>query len=336
MNGDFQRQEKEISGGRERYALRELWEACDRLKPVRGWERGRYQLVQALRGIQMSPVAATVTTLTISVTLFLLSALLVVYQNVSQALTGVEQSRQISVFFKDTTSPELVEQMRITLSSEPSVEDVQYVSKEEALESFRTSLGSNASLLTGLADENPLPESLEIVLGSSPLAREEKNRLLLALKKNAEVEHVQDNHGLVREIGQMVQKLHVGGAVAICITLIMTGFIISNTVQLALFSRRAEVEIMRLVGATDRFIRTPFLIEGALQGVVGAVMGMLILSIVQNSLWGLMSELELVQLTTFEISFLTPLAIIGVVIMGCAVGVGGSYLAVRRFSVEQS
>jgi cell division transport system permease protein len=148
------------------------------------------------------------------------------------------------------------------------------------------------------------------------------------------VESVRYSRGAVQQIKKMLRLVQVVGAIGLVFLFVIAGFIIANTIKLALYNHRTEVEIMQLVGARRAAICAPYLLEGFVQGVLGAAVGLLGVLIVFISTRNFLHKAEVLQALFPNFTFIPGLYIGGTLIAGAVVGVIGSFLAVRRFLAE--
>ncbi|MDH3851177.1 MAG: permease-like cell division protein FtsX, partial [Deltaproteobacteria bacterium] len=230
-----------------------------------------YFLRKALENIWTNPFLSLVTLSTIAISMLILGLFSLIYLNVQQSLHQMGGELQITAYLQETISSEQAEVLRSKVADWPEVEGITYISKEQALARFRSQLREYAGILEGLK-ENPLPASLELTLmpqyGRSGNIKELSTRL----GRLSGVAEVQYGRKWMAKLRVFVEVMKLVGITVGGLLLIATIFVISNTIKLTFYSRREELEIMRLVGATDFFIKAPFLIEGLLHGLGGALL----------------------------------------------------------------
>ncbi len=209
----------------------------------------------------------------------------------------------------------------------PEVRTVRYVSKEEALARFRQRLRERNQVdLTGYLDRNPLPASLEVSLVDP---REYQPVVDLLSSHEEVVEDVVEVQQLIQRLTSVTDVLRTGGFVVLVLVGFVVLFIIVNTIRLAVVARREEIEIMRLVGASDAFIRWPFIFEGAIVGLLGAALALGILALlappVSELMYGFFRVLPL------QLGTLARDVVLLVGGTGLGVGVLGSWISVRSY-----
>jgi cell division transport system permease protein len=287
-----------------------------------------YYLRKALGNIWTNPFLSLVTLSTIAISMLILGLFSLIYLNVQQSLHQLGGELQITAYLQETISPEQAKVLRSKVADWPEVEEITYISKEQALARFRSQLREYAGILEGLK-ENPLPASLELTLmpqyGRSGNIKELSTRLGRLIG----VAEVQYGRKWMAKLRVFVEVMKLVGITVGGLVLIATIFVISNTIRLTFYSRREELEIMRLVGATDFFIKAPFLIEGLLHGLGGALLAAGGLSLLMLFLF---SHLDLpLRLAVMAGSLPTGQLVAGFLGLGLLLGVLGSMVSLRRF-----
>jgi len=227
----------------------------------------------ALRGLRTSPVTSLVGVGTIGVSLLLVGAFALLVQNMQQLLGQVGDDLHVTAYLEPGVEPEARRELAALVTTVEGVEDVRVVSEEEALERFRAGVGRGAALLEGLS-ENPLPASLEITLVA---ARRSAEGMAMVVESLAGLEGIADLssgqdwvEGYLRALA-LVRGVGIGLGVILALATLL---IVANTIRLAIFSRRDELEILSLVGASRSFVNTPFLLEGVLEGAAGGALAL--------------------------------------------------------------
>ena len=204
----------------------------------------------------------------ITAALFVLGLVLAAVINLNHIVSGLESRSEITIYIKDGTAQADILLLEQKISSWDGVYELDYISKEQALENWRKDLGEKAYLLDGYGnDNNPLPASFVI--------RVEKPELVEGIVRKAagvnEAEKVQYSKDVVEAIGRIAGTTRIVGLIIVIVLILMAMVIISNTIKLSVYSRRREINIMKYIGATDWYIRWPFIIEGFALGFLGAL-----------------------------------------------------------------
>ena len=255
-------------------------------------------------------------------------------KNITSMVNYVEGQNEIVAFVREGVTEERCQELLTELSGMDNVAEVRYISKEEALASERENFGELAELLDGLEADNPLPASYRITL-------RDLNRLDQAIEKLGAVSELQEINApveLSRTITALQRILFYAGSAVVIVLVVVTLIIIANTVKLTIFSRRREINIMKYCGATNTYIRLPYLIEGTIVGLAAALLSYGIVYILYERLlaWlttsggetGFLQSMVDRLLPFSELAL--PLAVIFLV-FGCLLGLLGSLLFVKKY-----
>lgn len=289
-----------------------------------------YVLRQALQLLRGSPWLATVSALTIALALTLVGLFATVMFNAAHLMQDLGQSLALSVYLQETAGEADVAAVRAKLEAHEGIKKVKVLSREQDRERNKRLL--SAELLQGL-DEAAIPGQpvLEVEIDAALASRGDVDALVKwtqALKGVASVEDVEFGAEKLRLLFALVEILRTIGIVLSAVLLASAMFFVFSTIRLAVFSRRDEIEILALVGATPGFIRLPFLVEGALQGLVGAALAAGLLGLLHIELRGLVRDVYMLNVAW---SLLPPGMIAWLVVGGPAVGLAASALSVGRY-----
>ncbi|WP_312117700.1 permease-like cell division protein FtsX [Brevibacillus reuszeri] len=265
----------------------------------------------------------------VTFTLFILGVFLVLAMNVNYFAQSVEKQVEIRVFMADLTPKEALQQFEQDVRALDKVESVQFISKDEGLKQFRESMGDKAYLFDGLEKGNPLPDAF-VVKAKMP---QDTAALAVQIKQMKNVRSLNYGEGTVEKLfaaTDTVRNVGIGFIIGLGFTAM---FLIANTIKLTIVARRREIEIMKLVGATNWFIRWPFFVEGLLMGITGALIPVIILGVGYHYLLdAIKSSFEATQLFTllplFPLVYQVALALLAI---GAFIGIWGSLVSVRRF-----
>lgn len=285
----------------------------------------------ALRGIAASPATSGVAVATIGVTLVLVGAFLLLVSNMERMLDEFGDALHVTVFLEIGTDAQRQRELASRAATIHGVEAVRLVSPEEALDRFRAGVGRGGALLEGLSD-NPLPASLEIALAAEFQSAEGLEAVAAELRGAPGVDDLSSGQDWVEGYLRAVALVRgVGWGLAVILAL-ATLLIVSNTIRLAVLSRRDELEILSLVGASRGFVNTPFLLEGVVQGAAGGGLALLLLyAIFRLVLPGFEFGLEVVLGGTTP-RFFSGGEAWGIVVAGAALGLFGAGAALASES----
>jgi cell division transport system permease protein len=258
--------------------------------------------------------------------LVLLAGFFVVLTGLNAGLEFVEQKVQVVADVKDSATTPAIEALVARVAELPEVASVEYVNATEALRRFQERLKEQGREdLTQYLDTNPLPGSIEVKLKDPKVF----GNVVEFLRADPVVERVKEVESLVDRVLTVTNLLRTGGLVVLALVGIVVLFIIVNTIRLAVVARAEEIEIMRLVGASDAFIRWPFIFEGALVGLIGATVTLALLAVGAEPLGRLMTGFF--QVLPLQLGALGRDLVVIVLTTGIGLGVLGSWVSVRSY-----
>jgi len=268
-----------------------------------------------------------VTIMTIALTVMIVSAAVLVFLNASDWMSAWQQGTRIMAYLRPDTGG-AASALQHSIESIEGVQNARFIPRDEGLRDLKERMEHPASLFENLL-ENPLPDAFEIQLKPSNGSWEQIEAVAERVRSFAEIEEVEYGRQwmvAVRRIAQLFQTL---GLALMGLLLVAAVAIVANTTRLVIYSRQEEVETMRLVGATDRFIQAPFLIEGLLQGLIGAAGGIGILFAGYSALAVRIEQNGLAGVVTLRFLSFEQMALISVASM--LVGWLGCYVALKQF-----
>lgn len=262
---------------------------------------------------------------TVAVSLFLLGGVLVFSEIMRKTVRSWEEEIDIEVFLRDDITPEQSKELQRAITSMPEVLAVKYISKDDALNEFKDIHSESPAMWEGI-DKDALPAAYRVDL-KNPKRAEDVSARLEGLPGTDEVQFGGDE---VKSLLSLTSLIRRGAFAFSAVILGAAVLLIANTIRLAVYARRKEIAIMKLVGATNWFVRVPFLFEGMAEGALGAVLaGVIIIAAKLLFMDGAQANVPFLPLTVGFDVLLKILA--GLVGMGMAVGALGSGLALRRF-----
>lgn len=263
---------------------------------------------------------------TVVLSLFILGFFSIVILNLNKMADTLESQVQISVYLKDDLSQEEIDETKETLSKIEGLQDIKFTTREEAMKNFKERLGDQQFLLDALDDTNPLPDSFSLTV-TSPQQVKTIADTAAALDSVESASYSQD------VINHLFNLTHLIRLIGVALIILLTGaaiFIISNTIRLTVFARRKEIAIMKYVGATDWFIRWPFLLEGICLGFIGGGLATIFLYIVYNQvtqeIYEAMAFFPLIPQHPF-INYIS----LAILVAGIIIGALGSTISLKRF-----
>ena len=285
-----------------------------------------YFIKETYKSIRRNGFMSFASISTVAVSLLVLGMFLMIFLNTNNLAQYLESQVQVSVYMQDSATDKELAAVKEKLTKMPGVVKVTQVSKQQALERFKKRLGDQEQLLNSLGKDNPFPNSFEVQVDSP----ERIKVLTPQLSQLPKVETAKFGQEVVEHLFQLTKILRFGGILLVVFLAMATLFIISNTIRLTVFARRKEVIIMKYVGATDWFIRWPFLLEGMTLGFFGAVVAFILINSIYSGL------LERIHATLAFLPLLptSPLLLyvdLFLLVAGTGIGALGSYISLRKF-----
>jgi len=265
---------------------------------------------------------------TITSSLILFGSFILLSYNLNNWMVEWGQSLSMSVYLQDEIDQKTRARIESLLKNLPSAEVKEYISKDRAMVDLIEGLGAHSGLLEGLK-ENPLPASFEIEFKDVNIRQLNPQKMKEEIEKIEGVQEVQYSEEWLERLEGLVYVLKVAGFVVAGFLCLAVLFITTNTIKLTIYSRRDEVEILKLVGATDWFVKMPFLIEGAIQGLVGGLIAVSVLFLL--FLLFSLDNVHIIGLPVLEIVFLPIAHLTSILLLGLILGLVGSFIAVGRF-----
>ena len=235
----------------------------------------RYFL-RALKDIADNRFLTSVTVVTISLSILIAAAFALFFINAGDMLNLWKNGIRVMVYLQEGTSEAARLDTKFRLQKIAGVMETNFISKTEAMEKLKQQMDHHAALIDGL-ESNPLPDAFEIIVDPSTRDSAELAFLAERIRSIDAVAEVEYGQQWIQRFTSVVNLFSLAGYAIGALFFMATAFIVANTIRLVLYSRRDEIEIMRLVGATDRFIKMPYYIEGMIQGGTGTLIGLGIL-----------------------------------------------------------
>lgn len=287
---------------------------------------GEYFIAEVFRSLRRNNWMTFASIGTVTVSLFVLGVFLILVLNMNRLAGMLESQVQISVYLEDHLTDREKRQLEYDITSLQGIDTVKYVDRDEAKTRLQERLGDQKYLLDALSDDNPLPDAFEVTV-TTPAVVESAASAISAMSGVEEAKYGQD---VIEHLFDITRLMRICGLVLMLLLGAATLFIIANTIRLTVFARRKEIAIMKYVGATDWFIRWPFLLEGIVLGCFGGI----IAAVALRSFYAAMAAQIYSTLAFFPLLPQYPfmnyvtLAILG---SGIVIGAIGSLISLKRF-----
>jgi len=269
-----------------------------------------------------------VTIVTISLSILVVATFVLFFENASRVIDSWNQGLRIVAYLEKEFKPSMLPGLTDTIMAMDGSVEVRFIPKEEALLKLKQEMGRSAFLET--LEDNPLPHAIEIKMKRSNLAWNDISAFAGAVEKLPQVQDVEYGQRWLGRFLVLFTLFRIIGYAMSGLFFMIALFITANTVRLALYARQEEVLIMRLVGATDSFITTPFHIQGLIQGILGGILGLFMLLIffflLSSNLGGAIASNLL-----FDIQFLSIKYCVIIIFGSALLGWLGCYLSLKQF-----
>jgi cell division transport system permease protein len=289
--------------------------------------RLEYIATTAAQGFWRNPVMSLASTFTVGLMLLLFAFFLATDRGLQAAVNVLESKVELALFLEDDARVSDVLALRARIEADPAVSKVDYVTKEQAMARLVDIATRRPDIQIVDTSSNPLQNSLEIKLAHAQDAPRVTATLREEIGKGV-VNDVVDNPQVVDKLLTITRVLSIGGLAVLAMMLIVALFVIVNTIRIAVHARRDEIEIMKLVGATDWFVRWPFILEGMLVGALGAMAATAVVLVAAGPVMGAMVNFIEILPLSFGTTFVWQL-VGSVFALALAVGGGGAMLSVR-------
>lgn len=294
-----------------------------------------YFISTTVKGIKGNLYLNAVTVITIAVAFLILNIFFVISGNVSSMLGVWKGKIKVVAYLKDGLSGQQLTAIENQIKASKDINSVQYFSQQDALNEFRKELKGQSSILSGVS-QDVLPAYLLISVKDRVIAGKAIGKVASFLKGISGISDVQYGEGIAEKISGLLMLVKMLGIGIGGFMLFAIFIIVSNTIRISIFSRKDEIEILKLVGATNSFIEIPFILEGVLQVVAGAALSLVLLYFVYLVfLYELHQSLGTLFVNT-TLSFISKETMIAVLAGSALLGFAGSFASVGRFIRQSS
>lgn len=262
-------------------------------------------------------------------TMLIFGLFFMIIENLNNAVETLETQQGIQVFIQKTATDAQMEQIGEQIQAIDGVNKVTFVSKEDALNQTKEKLKDKQALIAGWDESNPFKASYLVTLTDLKLSSQVQDEI----KKIDNIDSIQSRDETINGLVAIANGVRIVSAVILTLLVLISIFIIGNTIKLTVHARRKEISIMKYVGATDSFIRWPFVIEGIIIGIVAALLSMLFLGIAYSLITNAAANSIISTMGIKLLSFtdMTTLLVIVYMVLGIGIGALGSSISMRKY-----
>ena len=289
---------------------------------------------EAIQGFTRNASTAIGSIVTIFLSLLIIGLFMAAGSMLDSLMSSVEDEVSITCYIKDDATESQYNAMMTKIKSYDAVKTVSFTSKDQAMENFKK---TNPDIMDGLDGNNPLPASIDVELSDSQQVAEVANKIATDsdFKKICDNEanpsdSVKYGQGTVERLFQITNYVRIAGVAIILVLVFIALIFINNTIRLAILARRREIAIMRLVGASNGFIRGPFLMEGALHAIIGSLLAIGVIELLRRL--AVPQLQEMIKFLNFSVDgSVYSFVYLALVVFGLVIGIMGSLFAMRRY-----
>ncbi len=287
----------------------------------------KYFLSDSLKSLKRNVTVSTASMATVAATLFILGIFVLLTLNVNKGILNVESKVEVKIYLKDNITVTDQKALESKIKTVDGVVSYSYESKAQALDNFKNQLGEqNKSLTEGLDKNNPLPNSFVIKVKNPDTI----TNVVKAVDGMNGIDTIKDGREIVDKLVSITRTIKWVGVVMFIILISVSLFLIGNTIKITVYSRRREIGIMKYIGATDWFIRWPFIMEGVILGILGGIVADVILYYVYKLAYVKISQ-GLLMMQLIAPSYVSTFILALFILVGIVIGAAGSIFALRKF-----
>lgn len=283
----------------------------------------KYFIKEGFKNTWTNGIMSAASVLVMTCCMILTGGAMLLSLNLSHTLKGIENSNTMVVFLKKNVSPEQVSEAGNQIANTPNILKCDYYSSEQASEKYKDVLGDLYEVVK--EGENPFPEAYHITMKELSLYGETIEKL----KSIENVESISDRSETAKRLSDLNKIIAQAGIWIVCSLGVVSLFIISNTIKITMHNRRFEISIMKSVGATNGFIKAPFMVEGMIIGCISGIISTIILNLVYNSLFEVIGGIVPFNGISFADIFWKVLG--SFLVIGIVFGVVGGSISLRRY-----
>lgn len=294
---------------------------------------GRYYIAQGFAGLKANSLMSVISVFTVTATLVVFGIFIAGIMNINSLALQIEDQCRINVYVNQELDRDNVRIIGKQLEGIEHVTEVRLFSKEERFEKARVDYKDESEVIDALEEDNPLSDSY--ILSIDSLDRGTVDQIVSEAAKIVGVEKVVEQEELFKKVLDLTNIVRNVSFWLVALFVIISVMIISNTIRLGLYARRKEINIMKFVGATDWFIRWPFIVEGVLIGIIGAIVASALVlwsySAAAPGINDFLGELSMLPMGKVSVSVAVSLAA-----LGAGIGAIGSFISIHRYLNEKN
>ena len=289
-----------------------------------------YLIGEGFRNVLKNKKSTGASLMIMCATMIIFGLFFIIGENINHIMNELEMQQGMQVFIKEEATEKEISELGDKIKALSGVNQVEFVSKEDALKQMKEKVGDKQFLLSGYDENNPFPASYVVTLTDL----KESDNVQKEIETFDNIKSIQKRGDTVNALLRAANFVRILSGAILILLVVISIFIIANTIKLTVHARRREISIMKYVGATNNFIRWPFIVEGIIIGVVAALISIMLLGVLYNvvsnkilSIAG--SNIRNISLLTFSDMF--TLIIVVYLALGIGIGTLGSMISMRKY-----
>lgn len=287
-----------------------------------------YLIGEGFRNVLKNKKSTAASLMIMCATMFVFGIFFLIGQNVQNVIKQVEEQQAMQVFIKPDATEQEITDLGTKIREIEYVNKAEYVTKEDALNTVKTWLKDSQGLLEPYAKNNPFKASYVVTLTDLSKIQEVESKIAIL----EQVNNITVRNETINRLLDIANGVKTVSAVILVLLIFISIFIIANTIKLTVHARRKEISIMKYVGATNGFIRWPFMVEGIIIGVVSAMLSVLVLGLAYNYITGrAVGMAQTIQINLLQFSDTFSLLILIYLVLGIGIGTIGSAISMKKY-----
>lgn len=288
-----------------------------------------YLIGEGFRNVLKNKKSTGASLMIMCATMIIFGLFFIIGENINHIMNELEMQQGMQVFIKEEATEKEISELGDKIKALSGVNQVEFVSKEDALKQMKEKVGDKQFLLSGYDENNPFPASYVVTLTDL----KESDNVQKEIETFDNIKSIQKRGDTVNALLRVANFVRILSGAILILLVVISIFIIANTIKLTVHARRREISIMKYVGATDSFIRWPFVIEGIIIGIVAALLSILVLGIAYSLITNAAANSIISTMGIKLLSFtdMTTLLVIVYMVLGIGIGALGSSISMRKY-----
>lgn len=289
-----------------------------------------YLIGEGFRNVLKNKKSTGASLMIMCATMIIFGLFFIIGENINHIMNELEMQQGMQVFIKEEATEKEISELGDKIKALSGVNQVEFVSKEDALKQMKEKVGDKQFLLSGYDENNPFPASYIVTLTDL----KESDNVQKEIETFDNIKSIQKRGDTVNALLRAANFVRILSGAILILLVVISIFIIANTIKLTVHARRREISIMKYVGATNNFIRWPFIVEGIIIGVVAALISIMLLGVLYNVVSNKILSIagsNIINISLLTFSDMFTLIIVVYLALGIGIGTLGSMISMRKY-----